>query len=242
MSKETIKRNRGASNQPASNEGDDLKAQNLPKTPEDVNPGGGEKTENTSGVKRKEREKVLDPSLELDKGKGIDLNSKKESTKENNTEIPSKKAKHKSSVTEKGPNLRPSASMQHPGKPPKPLPKNDGSEVESDLDACIKRMKKNTRELVNGGVTQLLESDVICRLTYQFVKDAVLHENQRSQLVVPNEGQQNLAFFIEETRNKAVEIVEGMITALVTSDDFLELSYDFLSDAIKTSFSESHKS
>ena len=99
--------------------------------------------------------------------------------------------------------------MQHAGKP-KPSREDDGREVESDLDARIKRVKKNTQSLVAREVNQLARSDIFYRLEYEFVNDAMKPEDQRSQLGVTHEGQHDLTFYIERVRDEAVGMVESM--------------------------------
>ena len=93
---------------------------------------------------------------------------------------------------------------------PKPSREDDGREVESDLDARIIRVKKNTQLLVAREVNQLARSDIFYRLGYEFVNDAMKPEDQRSQLGVTHEGQHDLTFYIERVRDEAVGMVESM--------------------------------
>ena len=186
-----------------------------PKTPEDVNPGGGKKADNL--FRPPPRPKRPMPPKGIigedficvpEEGGGFTLISKKDEGEESARD-PSKPAVRSSSGAEKNSSLLLSTGMQHAGKP-KPSREDDGREVESDLDARIKRVKKNIQLLVAREVNQLARSDIFYRLGYEFMNDAMKPEDQRSQLEVTHEGQHDLTFYIERVRDEAVGMVEIM--------------------------------
>jgi len=243
MSNETIKHKKGASNQPGSEEGADFGAQNPPQTAKDVNPGGGKNPVDPfqTTTTRAKRKNISDFVLTGPGADGQFILIPKVAEEENARD-PSKKGVFSSTGVEKNSKLLPpQASMPHAPKPT-PSGEDDGREVGPELNARIKRVKKNTQDLVDRGAYQLGQSNIFNRLGYEFLKEAMSPEVQRSQLGVPKEGKRDLNFYIERVREEAAKIVENIVDATANNDDFLNLPYDFLSDAIKTSFAESRES
>lgn len=238
MSNEPIKRNKEASNQPDSEEGADLGAQNPPQTPKDVNPGGGKNPDTLFQPRPRGRISSDQVCIGPCEHGGFDLRPKVVEEEENARD-PSKPGVFSSTGAKKISKLvpPPQASMPHAQKRT-PSGEDDGREVGRDLNARIKRVKKNTQDLVDGGVVQLGQSYIFNMLGYEFLKDALSPELQHSQLGVPKEGQRDLNFYIEEVRKEAVKIVEDIVDTTANSDDFRDLPYDFLSDAINTSLAE----
>jgi len=249
MSNETIKHKKGASNQPGSEEGADFGAQNPPQTAKDANPGGGNNPVDpfqttTTRAKRPlpPREKNISDYVLTGPGADGQFILIPKVAEEENARDPSKKGVFSSTGVEKNSKLLPpQASMPHAPKPT-PSGEDDGREVGPELNARIKRVKKNTQDLVDRGAYQLGQSNIFNRLGYEFLKEAMSPEVQRSQLGVPKEGKSDLNFYIERVRKEAAKIVENIVDATANNDDFLNLPYDFLSDAIKTSFAESRES
>ena len=243
MSNDQIKRNKEASNQSDSEEGADLDAQNPPQTAKDVNPGGGKNQVDPFKTRAKrpmpQRGKThsdYDCAKSGERG-GFILTPK--ANEEENARDPSKTGGFHSTEVEKSSKLLPppQPSMQHAQKRT-PSGEDDGSEVGRDLKARIKRVKKNTQDLIDRGADQLGQSDIFNMLGYKFLNDALSSKLQRSQLGVPKEGQRDLNFYIEEVRKEAVKIVEDIVDATANNDDFSNLPYEFLSDAINTSLAE----
>ena len=247
MSNETIEHKKGASNQPGSEEGADFGAQNPPQTANDVNPGGGKNRDTLFQARPKRpmppRGKNISDFVLTGPGEDGQFFLTPKVAEEENARDPSKTGVFRSTGVEKSSKLLPphQASMLHAQKRT-PSGEDDGREVGRDLNARIKRVKKNTQDLVDRGVVQLGRSNIFNKLGYEFLKEAMSPEVQRSQLGVPKEGQHDLNFFIEEVRKEAAKIVENIVDATANNDDFLNLPHDFLSDAIKTSFAESRES